>query len=233
MGRPDTLSWRSDHPCRKDDNANITLLPSDVFEVCNMEATLVDSRGNELVEHIWRSMDYDDTVVKALQELGAGMLQSDEWERDGDLVMYRGHVYVPKDPQLCHNIVHAHHDSMMTGHPGWWKMLELASCNYWWLGIFHYIASYVVGCDTCNQCKSFPMQKVGKCHAPSWLDLGEPSHMRIHLTTDHDSTQLNAPPHVGNMEYSLTQTSPGRQGWHIDSAHTIFIHLAYNTLCFM
>src|SRR5258707_13986722 len=35
--------------------------------------------------------------------------------------MYRGCMYVPKDPQLCHDIVHAHHDSMMTGHPGQWK----------------------------------------------------------------------------------------------------------------
>ena len=48
------------------DNANVTLLPSDVFKVHNMEATLVDSRGDKLVEHIQRSMDYDDAVVKAL-----------------------------------------------------------------------------------------------------------------------------------------------------------------------
>ena len=66
MGRPDALSQRSDHPCRKDDNANVALLPSDVFEVCNTEATLVDSGGDELVEHIQRSMDYDNAVVKAL-----------------------------------------------------------------------------------------------------------------------------------------------------------------------
>src|SRR5258705_10375164 len=66
MGRPNALSWRSNHPHGKDDNANVTLLPSDVFEVCNTEATLVDSRGDELVECIQRSMDYDDTVVKAL-----------------------------------------------------------------------------------------------------------------------------------------------------------------------
>src|SRR5260221_9304629 len=66
MGRPDTLSQRSDHPHRKDDNANITLLPSNMFKVHNMEATLVDSRGDELVECIWRSTDYDNTVVKAL-----------------------------------------------------------------------------------------------------------------------------------------------------------------------
>ena len=41
----------------------------------------------------------------------------DEWERDGDLVMYRGCVYVPKDPQLCHDIVHTHHDSVMMSQP--------------------------------------------------------------------------------------------------------------------
>ena len=74
MGRPNALSQRSDHPWGKDDNANVTLLPSNVFKVHNTEATLVDSGGNELVECIQRSMDYDDTVVKALQELGAGML---------------------------------------------------------------------------------------------------------------------------------------------------------------
>src|SRR5260221_848187 len=127
-----------------------------------MEATLVDSRGNKLVECIQRSMDYDNAVVKALRELGAGMLQSDEWERDRDLVMYRGCVYVPKDPQLHHDIIHAHHDSMMTSHPGQWKTLELVSHNYWWPGISHYVASYMAGCDACNHCKSFPMQKVGK-----------------------------------------------------------------------
>src|SRR5258708_8760989 len=41
-------------------------------------------------------------------------------------------------------------------------MLELVSCNYWWPGISHYVASYIAGCDTCNHCKSFPTQKVRK-----------------------------------------------------------------------
>src|SRR5258708_39523169 len=66
MGRPVTLSWRSDHPHRKDDNANVTLLPSNVFEVCNTEATLLDSRGNVLVVCIWISMDYGNATIKAL-----------------------------------------------------------------------------------------------------------------------------------------------------------------------
>ncbi len=76
--------------------------------------------------------------------------------------MYRGCVYIPRDPQLCHDIVHAHHDSVVTGHPGQWKMLELVSCNYWWPGISCYVTSYIAGCNTCNHCKSFPTQKVGK-----------------------------------------------------------------------
>src|SRR5258708_8532954 len=50
----------------------------------------------------------------------------------------------------------------MTGHPGWWKTLELVSCNYLWPGISCYVASYVAGCDVCNCCKSFPTQKGGE-----------------------------------------------------------------------
>src|SRR5258708_591819 len=34
MGRPDTLSWRSDHPHEKDDTINTTLLPSAPFKLC-------------------------------------------------------------------------------------------------------------------------------------------------------------------------------------------------------
>src|SRR5258708_11227028 len=70
----------------------------------------------------------------------------------------------------------------------------------------------------------------GSCHAPSQLDPGELSHMCIHLMMDHDSTQLNALPCMGNAEHSPTWTSLGRQGQRIDSVHDTFIHLTYNTL---
>src|SRR5260221_9779780 len=73
--------------------------------------------------------------------------------------------------QLHHDIVHTPHDSVMTGHPGQWKTLELVSHNYWWPGISHYVASYMAGCNVCNHCKSFPTQKVGKLtpnQIPTW-----------------------------------------------------------------
>jgi len=54
--------------------------------------------------------------------------------------------------------------------------------------------------DYCPTTTAIPIQKLGsnppdgpvpsRCHTPSWLDPVEPSHMCIHLTMDHDSTQL-------------------------------------------
>ena len=74
----------------------------------------------------------------------------------------QGRVYIPDDPQLCHDLVHAHHSAAVTGHPGQWKTLELVSWNYWWPGLSRYITKFIAGCDACNQMKTFPMQKVGK-----------------------------------------------------------------------
>ena len=34
------------------------------------------------------------------------------------LVLFTGRVYVPLDAQLRHDIVEAHHDTPVTGHPG-------------------------------------------------------------------------------------------------------------------
>src|SRR6266478_10107818 len=79
-----------------------------------------------------------------------------------EVVLYRGRVYVPDDPQLRHDLVHAHHSAAVTRHPGRWKTLELVLRNYWWPGLSRYVAKFIAGCDACNQTKTFPTQKVGK-----------------------------------------------------------------------
>src|SRR5260221_202387 len=91
-----------------------------------------------------------------------GELRSNEWTRAEGVVLYRGRVYVPVDPRLRHDLVHAHHTATVTGHPRRWKMLELVLRNYWWPGLSRYIAKFITGCDACNRTKTFPMQKVGK-----------------------------------------------------------------------
>ena len=77
-------------------------------------------------------------------------LWGDEWEEHNGLVLFRGKVYVPLDTQLWHDIVEAHHDTLVTGHSGQWKTTELVVRNYWWPGMGHYITKYVKGCDLCN-----------------------------------------------------------------------------------
>ena len=101
-------------------------------------------------------------MVKALKALDMGELHSNKWMHAEGVVLYRGRVYVPDNPQLHHDLVHVHHRATVAGHPGQWKMLELVSQNHWWLGLSRYVAKFIAGCDTCNWMKTFPMQKVGK-----------------------------------------------------------------------
>src|SRR5258708_37474792 len=162
MGRPDALSRRVDHLRGVEDNMDCTLLTPEVFELRAMEAVTLEGEEAVFMEWIQQSDQYDDLVVKALKALDVGELCSDEWTHAEGVVLYRGRVYVPDDPQLFHDLVHAHHSATVAGHPGRWKMLELVSRNYWLPGLCRYVTKFVTGCDTCNQTKTFPMQKVGK-----------------------------------------------------------------------
>src|SRR5258707_10487179 len=162
MGRPDALSRRADHLRGAEDNADCTLLTLEVFELRATEAVTLEGEEAVFMEQIRQSDQYDDPVVKALKALDVGELCSDEWMRTEEVVLYRGRVYVPDDPQLRHDLVHAHHSTAVTRHPGQWKTLELVSWNYWWPGLSRYVAKFIAGCDACNRTKTFPMQKVGK-----------------------------------------------------------------------
>ena len=98
-------------------------------------------------------MQETEPVAKAVKELhqekstNAYTLQ---WVVDQDLIQFEGHIYVPKDPQLRHDILQAHHDSTISGHPGRWKTLELVTRNFWWPGVLNYVARYVKSYDKCN-----------------------------------------------------------------------------------
>src|SRR5260221_73638 len=102
MGRPDTLSRRVDHPKGVDDNADCTLLTPEVFELRVMEAVTLEGEEATFMEHIQQSDQYDDPVVKALKALDMGELCSDEWTYAEGVVLYRGRVYIPDNPQHHH-----------------------------------------------------------------------------------------------------------------------------------
>ncbi len=69
------------------------------------------------MEWIQQSAQYDDPVVKALKALDVGELCSNEWMCTEGIILYRGRVYVPDNPQLHHDLAHAHHGTTVAGHP--------------------------------------------------------------------------------------------------------------------
>ena len=114
----------------------------------------------------------DKSVVKVVEEMKWALvkrLRSEEWSEEQGLILFQGKVYVPKDVQLRHELVHLHHNTLIAGHLGQWKTLELVMHNYWWPGITKFVFDYVDGCDKCQQYKSFPQPPARKLMSPETL----------------------------------------------------------------
>src|SRR5258707_12721110 len=123
---------------------DFTLLTLEVFELRQQKSSItLEGKEATFMEWIQWSTQYDDPVVKALKALDVGELHSDEWMCTEGVVLYKGRVYVPDNPQLHHHLVHVHHEAAAAGHPGRWKTLELLSWNYCWPGLSRYAARFV------------------------------------------------------------------------------------------
>src|SRR5260221_11415604 len=118
MGRPDALLRQVDHLRGAEDNVDCTLLTLEGFELRVTEAVMLEGEEAVFMERIRQSDQYDDPVVKALKALDVGELCSNEGTHAEEVVLYRGSGYMPDDPQLHHDLVHAHHTAAVARHPG-------------------------------------------------------------------------------------------------------------------
>ena len=143
MTKADLLSRRADHTRGENDNANVTLLKPELF----LREIVVEALDKDFVERAIRARaNKDRVVVKALAE------GQEDWEdTDDGLTSYQGRIYIPRDNKLREDIIRAHHDSRIEGHPGKYKTQELINRNYWWPGIRHDVRRYVTGCDACQR----------------------------------------------------------------------------------
>ena len=109
-----------------------------------------------LKERIRKAQEGDEKVVKAVEELkkaGIKTLKDEEWEVEDGIVIKEGRIYVPKG-DLRREIIQLYHDTLVGGHRGRWKMMELIGRNYWWPGITKEIGRYVDRCNTCQRYKN-------------------------------------------------------------------------------
>ena len=110
---------------------------------------MVEALDKDFVKRAIRAKANKDRVV--LKALAEGQ---EDWEdTDDGLISYQGRIYIPRDSKLREDIIHAHHDSRIEGHPGQYKTQELINRNYWWPGISVDVKKYVLGCDVCQHNK--------------------------------------------------------------------------------
>jgi len=113
--------------------------------------------GPEIVKKIKEAKDKDEEVIKVVEEMkkaGVKTLRDEEWEIEEGLVLKEGRVYVLKDEKLRVEIIQLHHDMLIAGHGGQWKIVELVTRNYWWPGIMKEVKRYMEGCDQCQRIKN-------------------------------------------------------------------------------
>ena len=90
------------------------------------------------------------------------MLQGEEWQIEGDLVLKEGKVYIPKDKELRAEIIQWHHDVPAAEYRRQWKTIELVTRNYWWLGVTRDVGRYIEGCDLYQRIKNQTEEIAGK-----------------------------------------------------------------------
>ena len=138
MGRVDSLSRRVDWVKGVEKyNENQVMLKKEWMEVRAMKQ-LVEEPEKEIVKRIKKARDKNEEVIKAVEEMKKAevkTLRNKEWQIEEGLVLKEGRVYVLKDEKLRVEIIWLHHDTLVAGHGGQWKTVELVTRNYWWLGV--------------------------------------------------------------------------------------------------
>ena len=85
-------------------------------------------------------------------------------ECDGMLMDNLGRLYMPKSNLLQMEVIKTQHDSLVAGHAGYEKMLDLLQRNYYWPGMATTVKEYVTRCHTCQRFKGSNAAPAGLLH---------------------------------------------------------------------
>jgi len=158
MGKTDGLSRRLNWEVGVEkDNEEQTLVKKEWLEVKKIRVTEVVIKGVDLLDKVRKCEVKDDEIVKTIEEIkraGVKMLRDEEWHQEDGLILKEGKIYIPKDEKLRVEVIRLHHDMLVGGHGGQWKMAELVTRNFWWPGVTREVKRYVERCNACQQNKN-------------------------------------------------------------------------------
>ena len=180
MGKADALSHREDHAVGvADDNKGVTVILPE--QICT-------SSSPDL-----KSLIFDTLVTQTETEVfrlckEKGICE----EHDGFLYDSFGRMYVPDNDSLCMKVISVHHNSPVTGHPGYQKTQELIERQYYWPGLASDVREYVSHCNQCARFKGSNMKPVSAAIPlqPStmpWVDISVDFITDLPLSSSYDS----------------------------------------------
>ena len=120
--RADALSRRPDYNQGETDNEDVVLLPEHLFRVL-----LEEGSGDTLLNRIAKVQRRN----QALKMLRKGS----DWTLKEGIVRRLGKSFIPNNEELKEEILWAHHDAPIAGHPGRFRTQELINREYWWPNI--------------------------------------------------------------------------------------------------
>ena len=156
MGKADELSKRPDQKVGiENDNNNQTLI-KDCW-IHSLSEVVIEEPKVDIVEKIKKVRSKDEEVVRVVEEMKKvrmKILQGNKWQIEGDLVLKKGKVYMPKDKELWIEIIQLYHDVPVAGHEGRQKTTESVMRNYQWPEVTRDVGRYVERYSMCQRIKN-------------------------------------------------------------------------------
>ena len=118
MGKTDRLSRRPDWKVGVEkDNKNQVFIKD--YWLCSLQEVIIEGPEVDIVEKIKKARSRNKEVVRVVEKIkktGVKVLQGDEWQLEGELVLREGKIYILKDEKLRAKIIWLHHDVPVAGH---------------------------------------------------------------------------------------------------------------------
>ena len=164
MGKSDALSRQEDHAEGiEDDNKEVVVITPDKIRT----TILITDEGDSL-----KQKNFNTTCLLSEADVQRLCRKNTICEEcDGMLMDNLGRLYMPESNLLWMEVIQKHHNSLVAGHPGYEKMLDLLQHNYYWPGMATTVKEYVARCDTCQRFKGSNMAPAGLLHPLETLSL--------------------------------------------------------------
>jgi len=137
----------------------------EMLSSAHVNAALTRTMNNAFLDKIRMAGQEDEKWQNQGRELvmlrEGGKKMPDEWIEKDRLLYYKNRLYIPENEALQTMIAQGCHDSLVAGHLGQEKMIEMVTRDFYWKGLAVWIRDYVRSCDECQHSTSPQHAKYG------------------------------------------------------------------------